>query len=264
MRGLGNFSRVGLAFGFAGALTLGLGAPVGASNPYPFGSITHTITLPDTPVGNTAHLYFVQGIPGAGPLDLCSGTDAVVANVAYGDVALAVFPSSSNGLSTLVVRAAGTPACTGAVVATYPAGPGPAPGLNASIIANVVGGVPNVYGIDNDSFAAASGQGRLEVFNAANAPDFVVKVDGNPPPAPGPGNPLMPGGFNYSVDLPAGSHDVTVTTTDGTVVKDFPGTTISDGVLTQIFLVGDAKFTEPTIPTAPPAAPVTASPKFTG
>jgi hypothetical protein len=137
-------------------------------------------------------------------------------------------------------------------------------GLNASAIANVAGGAPNLDVIDNDSGPAAAGDGRLEVFPRANAPTLVVKVDGQAPPVPEQGNPLLPGGPNYSVDLPAGSHDVAVTLLDGTVLKDFPGTTISDGVLFQIFLVGDALFTEPTVPTAPPATPVTGTPRFTG
>jgi len=257
--------RTGAGVAIVAALTIGMGAPVGASNPNPFGSITHTIALPDTPAPGTVHLYFVHAIPSAGPLDLCAdGPTTVVANVSFGADVLAVPSGSPSSLTGLAVRVANSTPCTGAVVAALPPGPAPPAGLNASMIASVVGGTPKLYGLDNDSFAAAPGDGRLEVFNAANAPSFVVKVDGNAPAAPGPGNPLTPGGFNYSIDLPAGSHDVTVTLADGTVVKDFPGTIIIDGVLSQIFLVGDARFTEPSVPTAPPAAPVTATPRFTG
>ena len=240
----------------------GLLSPVGATNPNPFGVITHSITLPDTPAPGTTHLYFVHGIPSIGPVDLCAdGTTTLAASVGYGAVEL-VTPAGGQVPYALTLKAANVAPCTGSVLASTSI-PGLPDGLDASVVANIAGGTPNLYIIDNHVESAAP-NGRLEVYHAANAPTLVVKVDGSAPSAPGPGNPLLRTATPFSVDLPAGDHDITVTLQDGTVVKDLPNTAITAGELLQVFLVGDALFVEPTVPTAPAASPVAGTPKFTG
>ena len=240
----------------------GLLSPVGATNPNPFGVITHSITLPDTPAPGTTHLYFVHGIPSIGPVDLCAdGTTTLAASVGYGAVEL-VTPAGGQVPYALTLKAAKRCALHRQRAGLH-LDTGTARRPRCFGGRQHRGGTPNLYIIDNHVESAAP-NGRLEVYHAANAPTLVVKVDGSAPSAPGPGNPLLRTATPFSVDLPAGDHDITVTLQDGTVVKDLPNTAITAGELLQVFLVGDALFVEPTVPTAPAASPVAGTPKFTG
>jgi hypothetical protein len=223
----------------------------------------------------------VHGIPGV-PVDVYAGgtdpSNEIVADFQPGAVAgpLSV-PAGS--LPVVVVPAGADPTDPANQVISQtldvPSG------ANVSVVANLVGGAPNLLPFANDVSAVDEGSSRVVVRHTADAPAVNVLVDGEVAFAN-----LAPGAEASAV-LPAGTYDVQVQLTDGTPLSALsPGSVdIPAGKDVIVYAVGSASDQQyplglvqqlldvPVTPAATPttmapvppaAAGVTASPAMTG
>ena len=178
-----------------------------------------------------ASVTIVHGIPSVGNVDVCVGdTTPLLPDVPFKGVATVTVPGGTYDLS--VKLAAATP-CTGTTAISAPGTVVPA-GANVSVVANLVGGSPNLGVYANEVGPVAAGQGRVAVYHAADAPAVDILVDGSPALTD-----LAPATVQ-SADVPTGSYDVVVTPAgdDGTTVLSLPGVEVPAGKLLEVYAVG--------------------------
>jgi len=258
---------------FLRKLAIGLGAATVLAGPLGVVAATSGAAATD------ATVTIVHGIPSVGAVDVCAnGSVVLVADVSFKGVATVhVAP----GTYDLQVKTQNATPCTGSTLITLSGAVLPA-GADVSVVASLTGGSPKLDVFTNDVDPVASGQGRVAVYHAANAPAVDILVNGSTGISG-----LAPGAVK-SADLPTATYNFGVTAAGTTtpVLLDLPGVTVSAGHLLQVFAVGQpgnadepfqvithsvALTTAPTTTTAPaptttmvPAAAVPSSPALTG
>jgi len=121
---------------------------------------------------NVAH-----GIPGVA-VDVCVGGSAVKANFKYGQQFRAQLPAGSY---TFKVRAHAAKPCKGALLISKTVAL--TAGLNATAVANYVGGKPALSIYVNDLSGTTADKATISVVHAARAPKVDVWLNGGTAPA---------------------------------------------------------------------------------
>lgn len=149
-------------------------------------------------------------------------------------------------------------------------------GVNASIVANIEGGTPQLSVFVNDVSAVEAGTSRVTIRHTAEAPAVDIAVNGtvaitNLAPGAEASAPLPAGTYNFDV-LVAGTSTVALALPDTAIPADknvivyaVGDATAQPSTLTAVVQVIDVPTTAAPTTTAPPAAQgVTATPAVTG
>lgn len=179
-----------------------------------------------------ATVTVVHGValPAAADVSVWAGDTKLIADLKYKDVKTLTVPAGTYDLYVTPVGATDT---SGALITAK--GVAVPAGANATVVANEVGGTPNLKVFVNSTKATAAGMARVTARHTADAPTVDVLVNGQKAF----GN-LKPGA-EQSAEVPAGTYDVAVQAGG----SDVPGLSASGlalkaGTSYYAYAVGDA------------------------
>lgn len=192
---------------------------------------TGLLASPASAAGGDATVTVVHGValPAAADVAVWAGSTKLIADLKYKDVKTLTVPAGTYDLYVTPVNATST---SGALISAK--GVAVPAGANATVVANEVGGTPNLKVFVNDTMATAAGMARVTARHTADAPAVNVLVNGKTAFTN-----LQPGA-EQSAEVPAGTYSVAVQAGGADVPGlSASGLAVQSGVAYYAYAVGD-------------------------
>jgi len=194
--------------------------------------VVWALPLPNAaPAGQDATLVFVNGASFGGAIDLCANGTVVATDVASRPIVVHL-PAGTYDFATAPHQA--SPTCAGDAALPSASQVVVASGASLSLVTNHL--PPFIYVFSNPTGPIAAGRGRVAIYHAVRFGPVEVLVDGKVAVD------QIGQGEVKSIDLPAGSHDLTGVAAGADLPDVFglTGKVVAGGQLLQVFVTGGA------------------------